>query len=95
MRRRPTLLLAATLATGATGPLAAQEPAPAGVPDFYCLQSALYMIRMAEKGLADNPDAENAPRRRGLLYEWRQRLAAGEPPCEVYREMFEAAGVDF
>lgn len=83
------VLLAAPLAATAGEP---EARAKATVPDWYCLSSALHMIRMAETALAERADAAFAMHRRGLLYEWRQRLALGESPCVVYREIFEAAG---
>lgn len=86
------LLLTAPLAAAAGEPGAR---AKAAVPDWYCLSSAMHMIRMAETALAEKADAGLARRRRGLLHEWRQRLALGESPCVVYREIFEAAGDHF
>lgn len=93
MSRQPAVVALLLLTASAAS---AAEPAPGpAVPDWYCRSSALHMIRMAESALADNPDDARAPRRRGLLQEWRQRLAAGEPPCAVYRDIFEAAGDRF
>ena len=88
--------LAAAALLAAPPAAASEEPsAAAAVPGWYCLSSAMHMIRMGEDALDGDPAAEQAMRRRGLLHEWRQRLAAGEPPCEVYREIFEAVGDDF
>ena len=92
MKRAAGLATAAALALAPVLAPAAEPAEHGAVPDWYCLSSAMYMIRLGEDAVAASPDDELAMRRRGWLYAWRERLAAGEPPCEVYREIFEAVG---
>ena len=58
---------------------------------WYCHASVVQMIRIGENAVEQAPDDVRAPRRRGLLHEWQQRLLAGEDPCRLYREIVEHA----